>query len=122
MLADGDLICVDAATGKEKWNLELDGEFWASPVLAKDRVYAITRKGVLFVVSTAGKKLDEVQLDAGRASHAGDCRGTHLHSHRRRPAVLGPPVRPHAEEVFIVIYRNVYANLHRQSRRPTDPS
>jgi outer membrane protein assembly factor BamB len=65
ILCDGGLACVDAANGKEKWNLELEGEFWASPVLAKDRIYAINRKGMLFVVSTAGKKLDAVQLDGG---------------------------------------------------------
>ena len=65
LLAADTMICVDAATGKEKWNLELNGEFWASPVLAKDRVYAINRDGVLFVVSTAGKKLDEVKLGGG---------------------------------------------------------
>jgi len=65
LLGSGDLTCVDTASGKEKWNLELDGDFWASPVLAKDRVYAINRKGRLFVVSTAGQKLDEIQLDAG---------------------------------------------------------
>jgi outer membrane protein assembly factor BamB len=61
----GELTCVDAATGKEKWNLELDGDFWASPVLAKDRIYAVNRRGRLFIVSTAGQKLDEVRLDAG---------------------------------------------------------
>jgi outer membrane protein assembly factor BamB len=65
LLGNGELTCVDAATGKEKWNLDLNGDFWASPVLAKDRVYAISRKGKLFVVSTAGRKLDEVQLDGG---------------------------------------------------------
>ncbi|MGA2065651.1 MAG: PQQ-binding-like beta-propeller repeat protein [Thermoguttaceae bacterium] len=63
LLAGGDLVCIDTATGKEKWNLEVEGDFWASPVLAKDRVYAISRKGLLYVVSTAGRKLDEVQLD-----------------------------------------------------------
>ncbi len=65
VLGSGEMTCIDTATGKEKWNLELNGDFWASPVLAKDRIYAINRRGRLFVVSTAGKKLDEVQLDAG---------------------------------------------------------
>ena len=65
VLGSGELTCIDAATGKEKWNLDLNGDFWASPVLAKDRIYAINRRGRLFVVSTAGHKLDEVQLHAG---------------------------------------------------------
>ncbi len=62
---DYDLHCLETATGKELWDVELDGEFWASPVLAKDRIYAINRKGRLFIVSTAGQKLDELQLGAG---------------------------------------------------------
>ena len=62
---NGVLTCVDSATGKEQWNLELDWDFWASPILAKDRIYAISRKGRLFVVSIAGRLLDDVQLDAG---------------------------------------------------------
>ena len=59
------MTCIDTATGKEKWNLELNGDLGPRRCLAKDRIYAINRRGRLFVVSTAGKKLDEVQLDAG---------------------------------------------------------
>ena len=65
LLADEALTCFDAATGKERWNLDVKGEFWASPVLAKDRIYAINRDGVLFVVSTDGKPLDKVELGSG---------------------------------------------------------
>ncbi len=71
LLGGETLTCLDAATGKEKWNLDLEGTFWASPVVAKDRVYAINKAGVLFVVSTEGKKLEEVKLgDAVRATPA----------------------------------------------------
>ncbi len=71
LLAGETLTCLDAATGKEQWNLELEGTFWASPVLAKDRVYAINKAGVLFVASIEGKKLQEVKLgDAVRATPA----------------------------------------------------
>lgn len=62
LIVDDTLYCVDAATGKDRWNLELKGQFYASPVMAKNRLYAINREGVLFVVSSDGKKLDEVEL------------------------------------------------------------
>jgi outer membrane protein assembly factor BamB len=62
LLVNENLVCIDAATGRKAWDLELAGRFWASPVVAGDRVYAINKAGVLFVVSTDGKKLDEVEL------------------------------------------------------------
>jgi outer membrane protein assembly factor BamB len=65
------LTCTDAATGKEQWDWELEDTFWAWPVLAKDRVYAINEAGVSFVASIDGKKLEEIKLgDAVRATPA----------------------------------------------------
>jgi len=71
LLDNETLTCVNASTGKKKWELDLEGDFWASPVLAKNRIYAINTAGVLFVASADGKKLDEVKLgDSVRASPA----------------------------------------------------
>ncbi len=52
---------INAETGKPAERGSVD-------LMRKDgngRIYAIDRRGRLFVVSTAGKKLDKVQLDAG---------------------------------------------------------
>lgn len=56
------LIGIGAADGKTKWKVALDGDFWASPVVASDRIYAINKDGMLYVVSTEGKKLQELDL------------------------------------------------------------
>lgn len=65
VLGNGVLTCIDCSTGNKKWDVKLDADFFASPVLAKDHIYAISRKGRLFVVSTPGRVVDDVQLDAG---------------------------------------------------------
>lgn len=64
-VASSGLVCLDAATGKEKWTLELEGEFWGSLALAKDRIYLVSHDGNLFVASNEGKKLCQVDLQAG---------------------------------------------------------
>ncbi|MDD4888577.1 MAG: PQQ-binding-like beta-propeller repeat protein [Phycisphaerae bacterium] len=62
--AAGDVYGVDLATGKELTKVGLEGQFWSSPVLVKDRMYAATSQGKMFIVSLAGKggKLAEVDL------------------------------------------------------------
>ena len=90
VLGSGELTCVDAATGKEKWNLELNGDFWASPVLAKDRIYAINRRAGCSSCRPPDRSSTKSNL-RGRGGHAGDRGGTHLHSHRQQPAGLGAP-------------------------------
>jgi len=42
---------VDALTGKEHWQQRLGGTFSASPVLAGDRLYVISEKGVTSVIA-----------------------------------------------------------------------
>lgn len=64
--SDGELYCLDAATGKELWTKELPGQYWASPVLASPRLYAINKAGLLSVISTAdGKVLSTLKLPEG---------------------------------------------------------
>jgi len=43
----GDLICLDLASGEHLWTEELDEGFYASPILAGDRIYALDREGVM---------------------------------------------------------------------------
>ena len=45
----GDVVCLDAATGEEKWQHEFDEGFNSSPVLVGDRIYAIDLAGVVHI-------------------------------------------------------------------------
>ena len=48
----GELVCLDAATGKKAWSQEYENGFYASPILVGDRLYAFDRVGVTYVVKT----------------------------------------------------------------------
>lgn len=54
----GVLNCANTADGKVEWRTRLEGEFWGTPVLAGNRLYAISQKGKGQVVeiSADGKK------------------------------------------------------------------
>ena len=45
----GFAVCWDSATGAERWKERLGGPFFASPVLAGNRIYATNLKGQTFV-------------------------------------------------------------------------
>ena len=49
----GDVVCLDAATGKMKWKQDFDNGFSSSPVLVGDRVYAIDVTGVVHIFGAA---------------------------------------------------------------------
>ncbi len=49
--ASGSVACLDAATGVEKWIMEGDGEFYASPVHVDGKVYALSREGTMYVLA-----------------------------------------------------------------------
>lgn len=47
--------CVDLATGMGVWTHEMNGDFWASPLVADGKVYVGTRKGD-FAILAAGRE------------------------------------------------------------------
>jgi outer membrane protein assembly factor BamB len=59
------LVCADAATGETLWQLRLQGQFWATPVLADGRLYAVNYAGLVQVVQLGakGKLLGTAQID-----------------------------------------------------------
>jgi outer membrane protein assembly factor BamB len=61
----GILVCADAATGQTTWQLRLEGQMWATPVLAGDRLYAVNYAGLVQVVKLGdkGKLLGTAQID-----------------------------------------------------------
>lgn len=50
------LVCGDVATGKILWQARLKGTFWASPVLAGDRIFTVNQEGLVQVVDIRGPK------------------------------------------------------------------
>jgi outer membrane protein assembly factor BamB len=45
------LHCVDASTGNGCWAHQMEGEMWASPLVADDKVYVGTRRGDFWVLA-----------------------------------------------------------------------
>jgi outer membrane protein assembly factor BamB len=81
MVAKGDLVfainskgvatCFDAATGNVNWRERTGGtNFYGSPIILNDRIYAISQDGTLVVLAAAKafEKLGEFAL--GEGSHS----------------------------------------------------
>jgi len=60
------LHCVDAATGEAVWTHELNGEIWASALVADGKVFVGTRRGDFWVFAAGREKrvLSSVELGA----------------------------------------------------------
>jgi outer membrane protein assembly factor BamB len=54
----GVAICLDSATGTEKWKGRLGGNFSASPVLVGDKIYAVNESGDFYVFKADPEKLE----------------------------------------------------------------
>lgn len=67
MANDGVLSCVDARTGKVQWAERAGGEYSASLLATKDRVYAFDEEGLCTVVKAAAtfEVLAENHLETG---------------------------------------------------------
>ena len=64
-LTDGGIAsCHDLATGKLKWRERLGGNYFASPILVGDVIYAVSREGtvVAFASTDSFKALGRSQL------------------------------------------------------------
>jgi outer membrane protein assembly factor BamB len=48
--------CIDAATGRQYWEQEAAGDFWASPLIADGKVYIGTKKGDFWVLDATREK------------------------------------------------------------------
>jgi outer membrane protein assembly factor BamB len=67
--ADGQLACLDAATGKDQWTYQL-GSCYASLVVSGDRVYAVDRTGVTHIVAAERALRVIAKCDLGEGSDA----------------------------------------------------
>lgn len=65
---EGIVTCADAVTGKVLWQERVEGNYYASPIAAGDRVYNVSRRGELIALA-AGKEFRELaRFDLGEGS------------------------------------------------------
>ena len=83
------LHCVDAKTGTALWTHELNGEVWASPMIADGKVYVGSRRGSFWTFRAGREKevLGRVKLSSGISATATPANGvlyvatmTHLYA------------------------------------------
>jgi outer membrane protein assembly factor BamB len=61
---DGLLVALDAATGEQRWSLDVHAELEALPAIVDDRVYVVGRGGPATAVdATTGRLLWEVPIE-----------------------------------------------------------
>jgi outer membrane protein assembly factor BamB len=70
--------CVDAETGQPYWTAEINGEAWASCLVADGKVYVGTRSGAFYVFSASKEKklLSSIELGTPISSTAAAANGT----------------------------------------------
>ncbi|MBE0534686.1 MAG: PQQ-binding-like beta-propeller repeat protein [Phycisphaerae bacterium] len=67
---NGDVSCLDAATGEVLWCQKPAGKFYGSPVWVEGRLYCMNREGQV-VVLRAGREYERLAVnDLGEMSHA----------------------------------------------------
>jgi outer membrane protein assembly factor BamB len=68
---DGLVTCLRAATGEQVWSERLSGSgFYGSPIVAAGRLYNVTKRGELVVLSAGGKFQELARFATGGNSHA----------------------------------------------------
>jgi len=74
-LSDGGVLtALDAATGKEHWQEKLQANFYASPILADGKLYALSREGEIIIadVSKGYRELSRTPLGPGPGAEWAD--------------------------------------------------
>lgn len=76
--SEGILHCVDAGTGRPCWTHQMNGPFWASPLVADGKVYVGTRKGHFCILAAACDKklLHDIELGSPISATATAANGT----------------------------------------------
>ena len=66
----GTITCLSVATGKQIWQERVGSSFYSSPVCVNDRLYCVSKKGVVFVIAAADKFELLGKVNLGEASYA----------------------------------------------------
>lgn len=66
----GIVSCFEAATGKTLWRERIGGNFYGSPIILNDRLYAIDTAGKVIVVAAAKEFANLGSFELGEASHS----------------------------------------------------
>ncbi len=66
----GDIVCLDAATGKEQWTQEFKDGFSSSPVLVGDRIYVADIAGVVHIFGVAAEYKEIGTIEMGEPVYA----------------------------------------------------
>lgn len=66
----GILSCVDAKSGKVEWEKRIGGNFWASPILIRDKLYNASAEGEVVVVPADGTFEILARNPIGEGTHA----------------------------------------------------
>jgi outer membrane protein assembly factor BamB len=66
----GTLTCCDVRSGKKVWEAELAEQFYASPVIAGDRLYLVSRGGEVFILRAGPEHEELARASLGEPS---DC-------------------------------------------------
>ncbi|MDP7495457.1 MAG: hypothetical protein QGI77_03455, partial [Roseibacillus sp.] len=74
-LGGGGIVCYNAKTGKELWFEDTDDGFYASPILAENRIYMLDRAGIMHII-TPGPKLEVIGTPS--LGEEGNCTGAFL--------------------------------------------
>jgi outer membrane protein assembly factor BamB len=67
---NGNVTCVHLASGKQIWREPLDVSFYSSPVCINNRLYCISKKGVVFVLAASDKFQLLARVPLGQRSYA----------------------------------------------------
>lgn len=70
MWADSGIIsCLEASTGREIWSEKVGASFYGSPVCVNDKLYCVSKKGEVFVVSAGDKYQMLARNPLGELAH-----------------------------------------------------
>ncbi len=67
---EGVVTCADVATGQVHWRKRVDGPFYSSPICIQDRLYNITREGLVIVIAAEKEFKELARIPLGEATHS----------------------------------------------------
>ena len=71
LLTDNGVVsCIDSSTGERVWRERVGGNYFASPVRVADRIYCVSREGVVVVLAAGPEYRLLGRVELGESSHS----------------------------------------------------